>query len=121
MAESDPLTSLDQVVAAAGDASLDDFLDSLYCDLELDIHFGIEESDHEAGLIIKTAPMYESMSSDPEWIRKTLVRYPTTLTEIYAIVRRLDAEQIQEWEDEGDLGDRLGELCSCPRNDLDAG
>jgi hypothetical protein len=31
MADFETLTSLDQVVAEAGDASLDDFLDSLHC------------------------------------------------------------------------------------------
>ena len=38
-------TSLHQVVAAAGDASLDDVIESLYCDLELDGHLGIEGPD----------------------------------------------------------------------------
>ena len=104
-------TSLHQVVAAAGDASLDDVIESLYCDLELDGHLGIEGPDHEFGLVIKISPLYESMSPNPAWLRRTLVKYPTTLAEIYAIARRLDAEQIRVWEGEGDLGDQLGVPC----------
>ena len=56
--------------------------------------------------------MYESMSSDPKWLRKTSVSYPISLFDFYAIVRRLDAEQIREWEGEGNLDDRLGEPCN---------
>ena len=112
MANPETLTSLDQVVTAAGDASLEDFLDSLYADLELDVHLGIEEADDKSGFLIRTAPMYESMSPSPAWLRETMVSYPTTLDEIYAIVRRLDAEQNREWCDEGDLDDRLGESLS---------
>ena len=107
-----PLNSLDQIVSAAGDTSLDDFLDTLYAALELDIHLGIEEADDGSGLVIWTAPMYESMSSDPKWLRKTSVSYPISLFDFYAIVRRLDAEQIREWEGEGNLDDRLGEPCN---------
>lgn len=84
---------------------------ALYCDLELDGHLGIEGPDHEFGLVIKISPLYESMSPNPAWLRRTLVKYPTTLAEIYAIARRLDAEQIRVWEGEGDLGDQLGVPC----------
>ena len=111
MSDSGQLTSLDQLIAAAEDTSLDEFLDTLYAALELDVHLGIEELDDGSGLLIWTAPMYESMSSDPKWIRRTLVSYPISLFEFYAIVRRLDAEQIREWEGEGNLEDRLGEAC----------
>jgi hypothetical protein len=106
-----PLNSLDEIISAAEDASLDDFLETLYAALELDVHVGIEELDDGSGLVILTAPMYESMSSNPKWLRKTTVSYPISLFDFYAIVRRLDAEQIREWEGEGNLDDRLGKPC----------
>jgi hypothetical protein len=117
---SDTLTSLDQVVAAAGNATVDDFLVRIDAELEIDVHVGIEESDSDSGIVIKIAPMYESPGArllmgmeprEPAWIRTVLVRYPTSLAEIDNILCRLDAEQRREWEGDDDLEDRLGEPC----------
>jgi hypothetical protein len=97
-------------VAAAGDATLDDFLERLDADLALNVHVGIAESDPYPGFVIRSHPCTNPCRLTPHGSARHLVRYPTSLTEIYEIVRRLDAEQIREWEEQGDadLGADVG-------------
>jgi hypothetical protein len=81
--------SLAEVVAAAGDATLDGFLWRLQVDLKLDWLVGIEESDRDPGLVITLTPLSEPSSPVPAWTRTTSVDYPTSLADIYETVRQL--------------------------------
>ena len=60
MADFETLTSLDQVVAEAGDASLDDFLDSLHCQPDTS---GSQHSDESSQSSFKDMSGYKRTAS----------------------------------------------------------